>query len=177
MNSGTHDFDPSFMWICLKSVAGSFCCPYVAHLPRDPGQRQCQALDRFVRVPPLAGSDLAPSDTTLPGCVVVTNLDSSRREIDRDPSQRPEQPTRQHGGAHPVARLVHGGVGQADHREARESAGDVDLDGDGTPDRAAQRGGGDRGEHAGERSHRFGLRCLPCSSIPSSGTTHRLQVC
>ena len=70
------------------------------------------------------------------------------REVDGDPSQGPGETARQDGGAHPVAGLAHRGVGQADDGEAGQAVGDVDLDRDGAPDGAAQRGGGDRGEHA-----------------------------
>ena len=84
------------------------------------------------------------------------------RQVDRDPSQRPGQAAREDGGAHAVARLAHRGVGQADDGEAGQPVGDVDLDRDRAADGTAQRGGGDRGEHGGERSHQSRFRSLPC---------------
>ena len=74
------------------------------------------------------------------------------RQVDRDPAQRPRQAAREHGGAHPVAGLAHRGVGQADDGEAGQPVRDVDLDQDRAPHGTGQCGGGDRGEHAGERS-------------------------
>ena len=99
--------------------------------------------------------------TIFPGWVVVTNLESSRRQVDRDPSQWPRQAAGEDRCAHPIAGLAHGGVGQPDDREARQPIGDVDLDRNGAPDGAAQRGGGDRCEHAGERSHQGAPRDVP----------------
>ena len=73
---------------------------------------------------------------------------TGRRQIHRDSAQRPGQAARQDGGADPVARLSHSGVRQSDNCEAWETVGDVDLDRDGAPDRATQRDGRDRSEHA-----------------------------
>ena len=42
----------------------------------------------------------------------------------------------------------HDSIGQPDEREPGQPVGDVDLDRNGAPDRAAQGGGGDHGEHA-----------------------------
>ena len=77
---------------------------------------------------------------------------SRGRQVDGDPPQRPGQPAGEDGGAHPVAGLAHGGVGQADDGEAGQPVGDVDLDRDGLTDGAVQGGRRDGGEHAGERS-------------------------
>jgi len=49
----------------------------------------------------------------------------------------------------PVAGFARGGIGEAHDREAGEAVGDVDLNGDAPLHGAAQRGRGDRGEHAG----------------------------
>ena len=69
------------------------------------------------------------------------------RQVDRDPSVGPVLPAREERGAHAVARLAAGGVGQTDDGEGRESAAEVDLDGDGVAVDAEQRRGGDEAEH------------------------------
>jgi hypothetical protein len=55
-------------------------------------------------------------------------LEAGRREVDGDALLRPPDPGRHDGGAHPVARLAAGGVGQPHDREARQSMGNVDFD-------------------------------------------------
>jgi hypothetical protein len=51
------------------------------------------------------------------------------REVDRDAARRKLEPAVHERRAHAVLRLLHLGVGQADHREAREAVGEAGLDG------------------------------------------------
>ena len=110
-----------------------------------------------------------------------------RREVHGHPTHGPGQAAGQHSGADTVSRLAYRGVGQADDREAGQSVGDVDLDRHRAPDGAAQRGGGDRGEHSGERSHRARTRetqsscrdgplTLPRENVAASYDTEMRQV-
>ena len=67
-------------------------------------------------------------------------------QIDGHPVAWPRQSTRKDGGPHPVPRLPHRRVGKADHREAGEAHGFVDLDRDMfavDPDEDGGRNGGD----------------------------------
>ena len=66
-------------------------------------------------------------------------------EVDNRPAQRPRQATGQHGGTHPVARLAHRGVGQADDGEPGKAVRDVDLDRNRAADGTGQCRGGDGG--------------------------------
>ena len=61
--------------------------------------------------------------------------------------RRPLELRRQHGRAHPFARLAHGGVGQPDDVVRGQPRRDVDLDGDDLAVDAEQRRAGDRSEH------------------------------
>ena len=70
-----------------------------------------------------------------------------RGQVHRDPLGRPGEPTRQNGGAHPIARLAARLVRQADDRIGRQAAGDVDLHRDGVPLRTEDRGGIRGGDH------------------------------
>ena len=70
-----------------------------------------------------------------------------RREQDRDPlGARPLQPAVDHGHPAPLARLVDGDVGAADHRRADHAARDVGLDLDQVALRPLQPGGVGRGD-------------------------------
>ena len=62
--------------------------------------------------------------------------DARRGQVDGDPAERPRQPAREDGGAHAVACLPDGRVGQADDRESGQPVGDVDLDRDSTAESA-----------------------------------------
>ncbi len=50
-----------------------------------------------------------------------------RREIDRDPARRQRQPRGDQRRAHPLARLGHRLVGQADDRKSRQARRDLHL--------------------------------------------------
>ena len=93
-------------------------------------------------------------------------------EVRGDPPHGPWQTTRQNGGPHPIARLTHRRIGQADDGETGQTVRDMDLDRNGTSDGTVQRGGSDRGEHAGERSHRL----LPAPDPSSPGMTDDVGV-
>ena len=70
-----------------------------------------------------------------------------RRQVHRDPLERPVQPARQQRRPDTVARLATRGVGQADDGEAGQTVRDVDLDVDRAAVDAEDRGGRDDGEH------------------------------
>ena len=71
-----------------------------------------------------------------------------RREVDGD-APRGELVARVHDrGAHALAALLHGGVGQPDDGEGRRRRHDVGLDGDGVAVEAGERFAVDAGEHA-----------------------------
>ena len=72
---------------------------------------------------------------------------AGRRQVDDDPAQRELEAAVDQGGPHPLARLAHGGVGQADDREAGQAAVDVDLDPDRAGGDAVEGEGSGRGEH------------------------------
>ncbi len=76
--------------------------------------------------------------------------DTGGRQIDGHPPQGPRETAREHGGAHPVPRLTHGGIGEPDDGETGEAVGDMDLDRDGTPEGTVQR----RGLYAGQHGRR-----------------------
>ena len=95
---------------------------------------------------------------------------AGRRQVGDDPPQRELEAAVGHRRPHPLARLPHRGVGQADDREGREAAVDVDLD----PDRAGGdavegegSGGGEHGSHARRPRFARGARIVRNSS-PSS---------
>ena len=54
---------------------------------------------------------------------------------------------REERGAHTLARLAHGGVGEPDDGVRGQAGGDVDLDGDGLAVDPDERCTADRGEH------------------------------
>ena len=68
-------------------------------------------------------------------------------EVDGDPLVRPRDVRRLHRGAHPLARLAPGGVGQADDGVAGQAVGDVHLDGDAESLDAEQGGAVHGGDH------------------------------
>ena len=72
-----------------------------------------------------------------------------RREVDGDPFRGPGATGREQGGAHAVARLTAGRVGQPDDGEARQPGRGVHLDRDGLALGPEDRGGTDGGEHDG----------------------------
>ena len=78
------------------------------------------------------------------------NLGQVRRgEVDGQAPLPPGDAAGRQGGPHPLARLPHGGVGQADEREGRQARGAVGLDLDDVP---RQAGEGD-GEGARQSAH------------------------
>jgi hypothetical protein len=68
-------------------------------------------------------------------------------EVDGDALDRELEARVVDGGAHPVAALANGRVGEADRAEGRQARCDVHLDEDGGGLDAAERGGADPGEH------------------------------
>src|SRR5947207_3127795 len=52
------------------------------------------------------------------------------REVGGEPLERELEPRVEHRGAHALAGLAHGAVGQSDDGERREAAAEVDLDRD-----------------------------------------------
>ncbi len=94
---------------------------------------------------------------------------AGRSEVGDDPAQRELEAAVGERRPHPLARLAHGGVGQADDREGRQSPVDVDLD----PDRArrdpVEGEGLGRGEHgdqprsAGSAGGAQTVPTFPCS--------------
>ena len=70
------------------------------------------------------------------------------REIDGDAARRQRQPGRDQGRAHPLARLRHGLVGQADDGEGRQARRDLHLHVDGPDLDALERNRGDPLDHA-----------------------------
>src|SRR5688500_10771262 len=85
------------------------------------------------------------------------------REVHRDPTERELEPAVSDRRAHPLARLAHGGVGEADDVEAGQPARDVDLDRHELGLETPQRAGG----HAGKPGHR---RRLPSPRGRVNGT-------
>ena len=74
-----------------------------------------------------------------------------RREVDRDPARRMDEPGVPDRAADPLARLLERRVGEADDREPGQPAGDVDLDPDDPAVEADERGGQEGREHAPDR--------------------------
>ena len=103
------------------------------------------------------GRDLARGDQEADGDGQVESgaalPDPRRRQVDGHAPEGPREAAREQGGPHAVAGLPDGGVGQADHGEAGEAVGHVDLD----PDRLAvhtdEDGGGDGGDHGASFRH------------------------
>ena len=122
----------------------------------------------------LAGGDEQPhrDGQVQPGAALAH---SRGRQVDRDAPERPGQTAGQDGGTHPVARLAHRRVGQADDGEAGKAVGHVDLDGDAAAHGSAQRGRGDGGKHAEERSRRRRFRCQPYSDRSNSLPRHSVR--
>ena len=73
------------------------------------------------------------------------------REVDGDALLRKAELRVEQRRPHALARLAHGAVRQADERERRQAAADVDLDGDLVAADALQGEGGDGGEHGRPR--------------------------
>ena len=76
------------------------------------------------------------------------------RQVGRDPPERKLEARVDQRRPHPLARLAHRGVGQADDRERRQSAVDVELDLNAPGIDAEKREGPGDGEHEGEATGR-----------------------
>ncbi len=74
-----------------------------------------------------------------------------RREVDGDAALRERKAAVQQGGVHALARLANGRVATSDDREGRQTAAQVDLDGDAPGGESVDREGGHTGEHATAR--------------------------
>ena len=81
---------------------------------------------------PEAVSSAAAIARSMPGPGLAQ---AGRREVGDDPAQRELEAAVDQRRPHPLARLPHRGVGEADDGEGRQAAVDVDLD----PDRAGRR--------------------------------------
>ncbi len=82
---------------------------------------------------------------------------AGRRQVDRDPAERPRQAAGQQCRPDPVAGLAHRRVRQSDHGEAGKPVGHVDLDGDRLAVDADEHGRGNGGDHGALRSMRSGI--------------------
>ncbi len=72
---------------------------------------------------------------------------AGRGQVHGDPAPGPREAARHQGGSHPVSRLAHGGVRQADHGQSGQPVGHVDLDGHRAAVDPEEDGGGDAGDH------------------------------
>ena len=93
------------------------------------------------------------------------------REVDGDAPARELEARVADRRVHALARLAHGGVAEADDREAREAGAQVDLDGDAPRVEAVDGEGGDAGEHGPDpraprvaRDTSFCDECCACNS-------------
>ena len=110
------------------------------------------AARRGVRRHVAVGGEQAHGDGQVqPGALLA---DPRRGQVHRHPAQRPRQRRRQQRGAHPVAGLATGGVGQPDHGEAGQAVRDMHLDADGVTLDAVQHGRRDGGEHDSSSNRR-----------------------
>jgi hypothetical protein len=102
------------------------------HRPHLAGQAEFPAehppLEPRRRDDLIGGEDAEREDEVEPGSLLAH---VRRSKVRRDPLHRVVVAGVSDGTAHPVARLLHGGVRQPDDREHRESVVDVDLDADG----------------------------------------------
>ena len=72
-------------------------------------------------------------------------------KVDRDALLGELEPRVENGRPHPLARLAHGPVGEADQRERGEPCTHVDFDGDALAGNPLEGKGGDAGEHGASR--------------------------
>ena len=125
----------------------------------SPAHRAPAAIEPSSASSPAIASRASASQSQLPGGGQQRRRDrqvepgpglaqARRREVGDDPPQRELEAAVGERRAHPLARLAHRRVGQADDREGRQAAVDVDLDPD-RPGRDAVEGECPRGgEHA-----------------------------
>ena len=92
------------------------------------------------------------------------------REVDGDPPRRVDEARVPDRAADPLAGLLQRGVRQADDREARQAARDVDLDPDHAPVEADDRGGQQRCKHAPDRTRGRSTAAHPPLHLRLSGT-------